>query len=142
VSDKGTLFFGAYLDSIGNYGKSDLYYYSLKDHSAAIINLGNVINSTSEEWDPFIAPDESYLLFESDRPGGYGGTDIYITFNRDSSWSQPVNLGSSINTKGYEVAARVSPDGKFLFFDRPQKNEQDIYWVSSDIIERLKSQNP
>ncbi|HMG90905.1 MAG TPA: hypothetical protein VK589_12645, partial [Chryseolinea sp.] len=40
VSDKGTLFFGAYLDSIGNYGKSDLYYYTLKDPSAEIINLG------------------------------------------------------------------------------------------------------
>jgi Tol biopolymer transport system component len=100
---------------------------------------GTIVNSAAEEWDPFIAADESYLLFESDRAVGFGGTDIYVTFNRDGSWSQPVNLGPNINTKDYEVAARVSPDGRYIFFEWPQKNEQDI---SSDVIKNLKSKNP
>jgi Tol biopolymer transport system component len=132
----GTLFFGAYLDSIGNYGKSDLYVYLPKTRK--IENVGSIINSSSEEWDPFIAADESYLLFESDRPGGYGSTDIYITFRKGDKWSEPINLGPNINTKDYEVAARVSPDGKYLFFDRPRKTEQDIHWVSAAVIDKLK----
>jgi Tol biopolymer transport system component len=134
VSDKGTIFFGAYLDSIGNYGKSDLYMYS----SGKITNLGDVINSPGEEWDPYISPDESYLLFESDRPGGYGNTDIYISFKTKEGWGKPINLGSTINTNAYEVAARVSPDGRYIFFDRPFKKEQDIHWMKATVIERLK----
>jgi hypothetical protein len=39
-----------------------------------------------------------------------------------------------VNTAAYEVAAKVSPDGKYLFFDRPQRNGQDIWWVSADVI--------
>jgi Tol biopolymer transport system component len=134
VSNKGTIFFGAYLDSIGNYGKSDLYMYS----SGKITNLGDVINSPGEEWDPYISPDESYLLFESDRPGGYGNTDIYISFKTKEGWGKPINLGSTINTNAYEVAARVSPDGRYIFFDRPFKKEQDIHWMKATVIERLK----
>jgi Tol biopolymer transport system component len=134
VSDKGKIFFGAYLDSIGNYGKSDLYMYSM----GKITNLGDVINSPGEEWDPYISPDESYLLFESDRPGGFGNTDIYISFKTKDGWGQPMNLGSTINTNAYEVAARVSPDGRYIFFDRPFKKEQDIHWMKATIIERLK----
>ena len=138
VSAKGTLFFGGYLDSLGCYGKSDIYSYSLNGNEGQIKNLGEVINSPFEEWDPYIAPDESYLLFESDRPGGYGAVDIYISFKEEGRWSQPINLGPTINTSAYEVAARVSPDGKYLFFDRPFKTEQDIHWVSSAVIEKLR----
>jgi Tol biopolymer transport system component len=138
VSLRKTLFFGAYLDSVGNLGKSDIYIYNLRDKNPAIKNAGSIINSPYEEWDPYIAPDESYMLFESDRPGGYGAVDIYVTFKLNGEWKEPINLGPPINTSAYEVAAKVSPDGRFIFFDRPTKNEQDIHWVSANILNKLK----
>jgi Tol biopolymer transport system component len=135
VSRSKNIFFGATLDSIGNFGKSDIYLF--QEGSDKVVNLGKVVNSPSEEWDPFVPPDESYLLFESDRPGGYGGTDIYVSIKRNGAWQTPVNLGPTVNTSAYEVAAKVSPDGRFLFFDRPFKNEQDIHWVSADELKSL-----
>jgi Tol biopolymer transport system component len=135
VSRSKNIFFGAYLDSIGNFGKSDIYLFH--EGGDKVVNLGAIINSPYEEWDPFVSPDESYLLFESDRPGGYGGTDIYVSIRKNDAWQTPVNLGPTVNTSAYEVAAKVSPDGRFLFFDRPFKNEQDIHWVSADVLKSL-----
>jgi Tol biopolymer transport system component len=139
ISDSNNLYFGAYLDSLRNLGKSDIYVKDLSSEQLPIRNFSS-INSPHEEWDPYIAPDESYLLFESDRPGGFGGVDIYVSFNIDGEWQQPVNLGPSINTSAYEVAAKVSPDGKFIFFDRPKPDEQDIHWVSSSVLDSLRRQ--
>lgn len=137
ISDNNNLYFGAYLDSLGNLGKSDIYVKNLSSKHTPIKNFSS-INSPYEEWDPYIAPNESYLLFESDRPGGFGGVDIYVSFNVSGEWLEPVNLGPSINTSAYEVAAKVSPDGKFIFFDRPSPTEQDIYWVSSSVLDSLQ----
>jgi len=135
-STSGKLYFGAYLDSTNNYGKSDIYYYDLQ--SKALENLGPNINTPHEEWDPFIASDDSYLLFASDRPGGFGKVDNYISFRTNDGWSKPYNLGNAINSEEFDVAAKVTPDHKYIFFDRPTKGEQDIYWVSANIIDKLK----
>jgi Tol biopolymer transport system component len=135
VSRSKNIFFGAYLETVGTFGKSDLYLF--REGGDKVVNLGAIINSPSEEWDPFVPPDESYLLFESDRPGGYGGTDIYVSIKRNGKWQTPVNLGPTVNTSAYEVAAKVSPDRRFIFFDRPFKNEQDIHWVSADVLKSL-----
>ena len=57
-------------------------------------NFGVPINSPDHEVDPFIAPDESYLIFCSDRPGGYGKDDFYIVFaEKDGGWTAPLNMG-------------------------------------------------
>lgn len=154
VSRSGALYFGAYGDKGGleNFGKSDLYWTENFPAGSPLVseiarkgasygepkNAGARINSPHEEWDPFIAPDGSYLLFESDRPGGVGGVDIYVSFREADDWGDPINLGPEVNSAGVDVAAKVSPDGRFLFFDRPTKNEQDIYWVSAEVITRLR----
>lgn len=133
------LYFGAYGEAGHSLGKSDLYSVPLASSSQPPENLGAAINSPHEEWDPFIAPDGSYLLFQSDRPGGLGGVDIYISFRRGDGWLSPQSLGPGINSSGNEVAARVSPDGKTLFFDRTVDGGQDIYWVSAAIINELRA---
>lgn len=111
--------------------------------------LGPPINSSGYEDGPFVAPDESYLIFESDRPGGIGGSiDLYISFkSKNGAWSTPVTLGSRVNSSAAERFARVSPDGKFLFFgsNRRQiggKPNFDIYWISTSVIETLREQIP
>src|SRR5688572_30542429 len=80
--------------------------------------LPPTINTSGYEDGPFVTPDESYLIFESDRPGGIGGSiDLYICFkSQNGEWSTPVTLGPSVNSSAAERFARVSPDGKFLFF--------------------------
>ena len=83
----------------------------------------------------FIAPDESYMLTET---FGGGSADIYAYYKlKNGSWSDPVNLGQSINAGGHERFPLVSPDGKYLFFLRVTDGS-DFYWVDANIIEELK----
>lgn len=93
-------------------------------------------------WTPFIAPDESYLLFSSNRndPENDGG-DLYISLHLiDGSWTKPVNLGEAINSPGQERFPMLSTDGKQLFFTRPTPEyHQDVFWVSAAIIENIKA---
>ena len=106
--------------------------------------LPESINSkTAIDWTPFIARDESYLIFSSHRTGGYGMGDLYISFrSEDDTWSEPINMGPAINTSSQERFPGVSPDGKYLFFTRYLKppHYHDLYWVKADIIEKLKGE--
>jgi L-ascorbate metabolism protein UlaG (beta-lactamase superfamily) len=101
------------------------------------INLPPFLN-----WAPFIAPDESYLLFSSNRTGSldeYG--DLYISRRQpDGSWTDPVSLGEPVNTDVQEVFPGVSPDGKYLFFCRyTPGRKNDVYWVDAASIPALRS---
>ena len=91
---------------------------------------------------PFIAPDEGYIIFDSIREGGYGTSDLYISFRgADGSWGPAINMGDKINTTASEKNPSVSPDGKFLFFDwrtKPRNEDVTIYWVDAQIIETLR----
>ena len=71
---------------------------------------------------PFIAPDESYVIWDSVRESGNGSSDLYISFRaEDGAWGPAINMGDEINTAFSEKHPNVSPDGKFLFFDRRTK---------------------
>ena len=85
---------------------------------------------------PGIAPDESFMVFYSIRPGALSGTetDLYLTLRRsDGTWTRPRNMGPRINSAYYEFGARISPDKKYMFFTRStgwsSKFAADIYWV-------------
>ena len=78
--------------------------------------INGFINSEYDEGRPFIAPDESYLIFQSDRPGGFGSNDLWISYCESGIWEEPINLGNQINTEASEFAPYISPDGKYLFF--------------------------
>ena len=103
------------------------------------------INSEGYEDGVFIAPDESYLIFESDRPGGIDSSiDLYISFKQiNGDWGKPVNMGPKINSPVSERFSRVSPDGKYLFFGSNRRKVNgntnfDIYWISASIIDELR----
>jgi hypothetical protein len=89
---------------------------------------------------PWVAPDESYLVF--DRYALAGGTQtskLFASFRRkDGSWSEPIELGPDINATGTELIPKVSPDGKYLFFQRKVDGNTDIYWVDARVIEALR----
>ena len=88
---------------------------------------------------PGIAPDKSFLVFYSVKPGVPRGTEtnLYLTLRRpDGTWTKPRNMGPRINSGYYEWGARISPDKKYMFFTRstgwdlrPVCDTGDIYWV-------------
>ncbi|WP_282087261.1 hypothetical protein [Aquimarina algiphila] len=105
--------------------------------------FGKEINTGRMNAHPFIAPDESYLIWDGERDSGYGDSDIYISFKQqDGSWGAAINLGDKVNTEGWEAVACVTPDGKYLFFNRNMNPENydnvDIFWVDAQIIETLR----
>ncbi len=79
-------------------------------------NLGPSINSSAWDTQPALSQDGRLLFFASDRPGGRGGSDIYVSRLTASGWSAPENLGDPINTPLDDVTPTYAPDGKTLFF--------------------------
>ncbi len=111
------------------------------------VRLEYGISSAYADCSPCIAPDESYLIFASARPG-YGIWDLYVSFrNSDGSWTAPKNMGPAINTRAKEIYPFVSFDGKYLFFmsnrvsalnNNPiPDGPGNVYWVDARVIESL-----
>ncbi|WP_086933967.1 TolB family protein [Agarilytica rhodophyticola] len=90
----------------------------------------------------FISPSQDYLLVNArNKNEGRKDHDIYVYFKKkDGTWTHPINLGNSVNSKFNETVPSLTPDGKYLFFSR--YNEEgglsNFYWVSTKIIESLK----
>ncbi len=80
-------------------------------------NLGEPVNSKWMERQPTLSADGKLILFSSDRPGGYGGRDLWLTrLQPDGKWSAPANLGPVINTANNEDRPFFHPDGQTLYF--------------------------
>ena len=82
------------------------------------VNLGSTINSSSWELAPSISSDELSLFFSSNRSGGSGGQDIWVSTRetKNNPWGTPVNLGPIVNSSDDDVAPSISSDGLSLFF--------------------------
>jgi hypothetical protein len=94
--------------------------------------------------DQVFSKNMDYIIFASPRQGGFGNNDLYIAFKKDNGeWTDGINMGPEINTEGFELAPYISPDNKYLFFTRRDKYNEastsDIYWVSLNIVSKLKS---
>ncbi|HEX6427905.1 MAG TPA: hypothetical protein VF008_09480 [Niastella sp.] len=126
VSDFGNIYFASYR------GENLDLYMSVKSDTGyeGPVNLGPIINSPSDEHDPLIASDESYIIYTSTRPGGFGEADLYMAYQKDGKWQQPKNMGDKINTKTYEYCPNLSPDGKYFFYS----SESDVKWISMEVI--------
>ncbi len=101
--------------------------------------LPDEINYLFNPGHPFIAPDESFVLFDArDGRKNSDDTDLYISYRKsDGSWTKAVNMGPAVNSDMNEMCASVSPDGKFLFFNSARCGNADIYWIDARIIEKL-----
>ncbi len=100
--------------------------------------MSEMINTSQGEDTPFIAPDESYLIFG--RGGGPSSTaDLFISYrNEDSSWTQSINMGNTINTESHELYPIVSGNGEYLFFMSMRNGLSKPYWIDAGIIESLR----
>ena len=140
ASSKGTYVF----DEAGTDGNGVIRFSRLVDGKrGAPTPFSKEINTGTWNAHPFIASDESYIIWDGRRDSGFGGSDIYISFRQqDGSWGAAINLGDKINTDAWEAAASVTPDGKYLFFNRNMNPDNydnvDIFWVDAQIIEDLR----
>ena len=82
------------------------------------MNLGPTVNSSYNDSCPYIPVDGLLLFFYSNRPGGFGNYDLYMTTRStiDDDWGIPVNLGPTINSSALDYSATVLPDGSALYF--------------------------
>ena len=82
------------------------------------VNLGPIVNTTAHDHNPSISQDGLSLYLSSDRPGGVGGFDIWVSQRLavDLPWEAPVNLGPTVNTSANDNGPSLSPDGRLLFF--------------------------
>ena len=140
VSKNGTIFFSTRKIEAGKPSWNIYYSKLLKGRYQQPEKLGPAINDGSYVDGPYISPDESILIFESDRRGGAGSNDLYICFRqKDGSWGSPKNMGPKVNSSFSERFAGISPDGKCFFFSSNRDGAlPDIYWLNADFIEGLK----
>jgi Tol biopolymer transport system component len=133
ISRNGNLYFSSNRE--GGFGRGDVYVSRpVEGVYRTVENLGPIVNSTGFDGDPFIAPDESYLLFTGwGRPAGDPEGDLYIARRRNGSWEAPTALPAGINSPAQEYAPIVSPDGRYLYFAsyRGGKGKGDVYRVTN-----------
>jgi len=116
-------------------GRCDIYTSTKKnDKWTEAVNLGAPINSGFWEAQPSISPDGKTLYFVSNRDGGHGQKDIWISnIMEDGRWSKPINPGENINSAGQEQSPFIHPDNKTLYFASNGKIGMggfDLYKVS------------
>ena len=128
-----------YFDSnrSGGYGSWDIWVSTreaVDDDWGAPVNLGPKVNTSQGDGCAHISADGLELYFDSNRSGGYGSWDIWITTRqtKDDSWGQPTKLGPPINTSFFEGRVSISSDGLELYFssNRPGGYGSDDIWVS------------
>jgi len=113
LAANGNLYFIS--NRAGGKGGMDIYRARRNgDHYSQPENLP--FNTPGNDLDPVIAPDESFIVFVTNRPGGQGQGDLYVSFREGENWSAAWSLGKKINTQFNEIAAGISPDGKRLYF--------------------------
>jgi len=107
--------------------------YKSLERLAAPINVG------AQDMYPYIAPDESYLIFASRRQSPPSSSGLFVSFrNPDRTWGEPraIDLGLPAGLP------LISPDGKYLFFTAGERGKSDIYWVEARFLEERKRAGP
>lgn len=105
-----------------------------------LVNLGSDINTEYYEGQPSFTADGNTIFFMSNRPGGYGGYDIYTAEKVDGVWQPAVNLGETVNSANLEHTPVISPDGNKLFFTLETSGGYTRVWMTEKVGDEW--QNP
>lgn len=125
---------------LDSYGGKDIYVsFLLPDGSwSEPLNLGNTINTSSDEDSPFLAADNETLYFSSSGFSGFGGYDIFISRRLDDSWklwSEPENLGDKLNSEEDEMFFTIPPSGEYAYYSKSNTElDADIYRIQLPIF--------
>ncbi len=145
VSTNNNLYFTS--DSINSKDKDDIFYSVWKNGTySKPINLGDSINTNGYEFNSYISPDESYLIYSGyNRKDGLGSGDLYISFmNNTHHWSKAINLGKEINSKYMDYCPFVDSNSGILYFTSKRSSfekHNDFDSMASLIKEISKNKN-
>jgi outer membrane protein OmpA-like peptidoglycan-associated protein/tetratricopeptide (TPR) repeat protein len=119
------------------YGSCDLYIsFRENDEWTIPYNLGPEINTEHWESAPSLSPDKKHLYFSSNRPGGFGGSDIYVSVFDGKKFGKPQNLGPIVNTAGDESCPFIHADNMTLYFTsngHPGYGGDDIFYTRKEV---------
>ncbi len=163
VSSLGNIFFGS--EREGGKGACDIYSAKwLNNKFTDVKSLGDSVNTRFNEFEPFISDDEQFIIYMASNPGGFGGSDLYISFN-DNGWTKGKNLGAPFNSASNEYSPNISKDGKQFYWastritsfldvkkklstkeykiklNAPGNGLGDIYQISIEALKKLISKN-
>jgi hypothetical protein len=140
LTSKGDLYFTSEIRGVR--GEQDIYVARRRNGEfSEPTDVGAAVNSDVREFCPFVAPDESYLVFSRSVPEEKGRSDLFISFrNSENEWTKAVNMGASVNSLHNETSPVVTPDGRYLFFLRVSGDVNDVYWVDASIIGDIRRQ--
>lgn len=135
IANNGNLYFELWGDNFTI--PPDIYKSEFINGSYLMPVIQPELNTVMNDFAPYIDPFEQYVLFISNRTGGFGYHDIYLSVkNTEGNWERPVNLGEDINTDFEDFGAWITPDNKYFFFDT-QKAEDigyNPYWMDASVI--------
>lgn len=118
ISQDGQWLVFAGKDRPGGFGGFDIFIaYKTPEGWSDAINLGGRINTEFWESQPCLSPDKRSLYFASNRPGGFGGSDIYVShLQANGRFGEPQNMGSNVNTPGEETCPFLHADNQTMYF--------------------------
>lgn len=118
ISADGKIIFFTDCGGRKGYGSCDLFYSEVRDGRwTPAENVGRPVNGKSWDAQPSISSDKNALYFCSNRAGGKGESDIWVSYRESGrKWGTPQNLGDVINTPGKEQSPFIHPDGQTLYF--------------------------
>ena len=131
ISDKGNAYFSS--NRKGGEGSFDIYTVKLLEDNqfSEPKNAGQPLNTDKYEFDPYISPDESFILFSINENNN---SSLYVSKkDKQGHWTTPQNLGKRINSTRQDFAPSLSADGQFIFFS----NNGKLKWVSSEILDEM-----
>jgi Tol biopolymer transport system component len=111
VAANGNLYFAAPKN-----GGNDIYLCEWKENKYLQPRLLPFNSDSTSDLDPVVAYDESFIIFTGNGRKGFGGNDLYISFQKDGVWTNPLNLGPQVNGRGSDMAPGLSRDNKKLYF--------------------------
>ncbi|MBN1971203.1 MAG: PD40 domain-containing protein [Candidatus Delongbacteria bacterium] len=133
VDSSGNLFFGS--ERKGSLGEDDIFCSLLVDDKYQTpINLGQAVNSSLHESTPCIAADGSYLLFT--RIVNKKDCFFISVRNEDKTWQEPINI-TNLYPDIFGTCPKISPDNKYIFFNRYENRTANVYWVSINILNEI-----
>ncbi len=115
----------------------DLYYSQYLDGSYQEPDVLTSLNTDYYDWGPYIDPDDEFIIFSSNRPGGYGLNDLYVsTRDNTGGWNVPVNAGPDLNSDHEDTYPLITFDKQYFFFTTWKTGDigYNPYWVDSQII--------
>jgi Tol biopolymer transport system component len=141
LADNGAMYFGSRRP--GGKGGADIYFSKLEDGEyRTAVNIGDSMNTPGNEFEPFIAPDESYLIFMATPTEALDQTDLWISYRRDGQWTKAVKLPPPFNSDVMEFSPKVSPDGKHFYFSSSRNKHEATFAGperTGEMIQRIRS---